>query len=178
MLQCVNVSSSSYSYPFILLKPMHLQNIALYSSVICISMQLCWKKHGAASATPTTISLHVCKQAARIQFATSWILRFNWWQLKEWSMRHEEIPQTTKKKKKHLRGFSEQLDCQTLSNCFLCIDVLIYFWRLFFVDALFSFLKGTCWKGIFKSVQPEVEGFRNWSQNGGTPPRRLPHPWQ
>ena len=33
---CVNVSSSSYSYPFILLKPMHLQNIALYSSVISI----------------------------------------------------------------------------------------------------------------------------------------------
>ena len=33
---CVNISSSSYSYPFILLKPMHLQNIALYSSVISI----------------------------------------------------------------------------------------------------------------------------------------------
>lgn len=149
MLQCVNVSSSSYSYPFILLKPMHLQNIALYSSVICISMQLCWKKHGAASATPTTISLHVCKQAARIQFATSWILRFNWWQLKEWSMRHEEIPQTTKKKK----NISEaSVNSWTAKHCQIvfCVLMFWYIFGAFFCRCLVFFFEGDLLKRYFQ----------------------------
>ena len=125
---CVNISSSSYSYPFILLKPMHLQNIALYSSVISIQcnyvernmvllLQLQRQSHYTSASKQQGYSLQPVESLDSTDDNTKSGV---------WGMKRS--PKPPKKKKTHLRGFSEQLDYQTWSNCFLCMDVLIYFW--------------------------------------------------